>query len=195
LDEATMKRRDLLLSVPMIGTVATLTACAGGTNAPPEPPGAVTPGAYRLGAGDDLRVLVFGQEQLSGQFKVDGSGQISLPLVGDVRAQGRSARELEQDITTRLADGYVRDPQVSVQVMAFRPFFILGEVKTPGQYAYVDGMTAVTAVAMAGGFTYRARQDYVLVTRGADAQKVERRAPVSTPVLPDDVVRVPERFF
>jgi polysaccharide biosynthesis/export protein len=190
-----MKRRDLLLSVPMIGTVATLTACAGGTNAPPEPPGAVTPGAYRLGAGDDLRVLVFGQEQLSGQFKVDGSGQISLPLVGDVRAQGRTARELEQDITTRLADGYVRDPQVSVQVMAFRPFFILGEVKTPGQYAYVDGMTAVTAVAMAGGFTYRARQDYVLVTRGADAQKVERRAPVSTPVLPDDVVRVPERFF
>jgi polysaccharide export outer membrane protein len=79
--------------------------------------------------------------------------------------------------------------------MTFRPFFILGEVKTPGQYAYVDGMTAVTAVAMAGGFTYRARQDFVLVTRGSDPQKVERRAPVSTPVLPDDVLRVPERFF
>ena len=190
-----MKRRNLLLSVPMIGAATILTACAGGANAPPEAPVSVTPGAYRLGAGDDMRVIVFGQEQLSGQFKVDGSGQISLPLIGDIRAQGRTARELEQDITTRLADGYVRDPRISVQVMTFRPFFILGEVKSPGQYAYVDGMTAVTAVALAGGFTYRARQDHVLVTRGSDAQKVERRAPVSTPVLPDDVVRVPERFF
>jgi len=190
-----MKRRNFLLSVPAVGAVASLAACAGGSSAPPEPPGAVSAGEYRLGAGDDLRVLVFGQETLSGQFKVDGSGQISLPLIGDLRAQSRTARELEQDITTRLSDGYVRDPRVSVQVMTFRPFFILGEVMTPGQYAFVDGMTAVTAVAMAGGFTYRARQDFVLVTRGSDPQKVERRAPVSTPVLPDDVLRVPERFF
>ena len=152
-------------------------------------------GPYTLAAGDRLRIIVFGQDNLSNSYAVDGGGRISMPLIGIVHAGGQTTAQLERTIEARLRNGFLREPKVSVEVEQYRPFFILGEVKTPGQYAFVDGMTAVTAVAMAGGFTYRARQDFVLVTRGSDPQKVERRAPVSTPVLPDDVLRVPERFF
>lgn len=190
-----MKRRQILRGLVAVGAMGPLAACQQGANAPLEAPGTVQLGDYRLGPGDDLRLIVFGQQDLSGEFSVDGGGDVSLPLIGNVRAQGRTARELERDIAARLADGYVRDPRVSVQVTEFRPFFILGEVRNPGQYPYVDGMTALTAVAMAGGFTYRARQDFVLVTRGGDAERVERRAPVTTAVRPDDVLRVTERFF
>jgi polysaccharide export outer membrane protein len=190
-----MKRREILRGLTAFGTFGVLAACQQGGNAPLETPGSVQAGDYRLGPGDDIRLIVFGQEDLSGDFTVGGDGDISLPLVGDVRAQGRTPRELERAVAERLADGYVRDPRVSVQIAEFRPFFILGEVRNPGQYPYVDGMTALSAVAMAGGFTYRARQDYVLVTRGGDAERIERRAPVTTAVRPDDVLRVPERFF
>ena len=172
-----------------------LVACAGGSNAPLEPLETAEPGDYELGAGDQVRVNVFGQEQLSGEFSVDGSGYIAMPLVGEVEARGKTARGLEQTIAAKLADGYVRDPRVSVQVLTFRPFYIIGEVNNPGQYPYANGMTAVTAVALAGGYTYRGRQDYVLVTRGNDPEKIERRAPINTRIMPDDVVRIPERFF
>lgn len=160
-----------------------------------EPEGFADGGYYRLGAGDALRVIVFGEEQLSGEFRVDGSGTVAMPLIGEVAARGRTTRQLEQDIAKRLEQGYVRDARVSVEVLNHRPFYILGEVRNPGQYPYVNGMTALSAVAMAGGYTYRAREDYVLVTRGSDPEKQIRRAPATTPVNPDDVVRVPERYF
>lgn len=189
-----MERRSvlrLLAGFPALGLVA---ACQG--SAPPLETAALgEPQVYQLGPGDKLRVIVFGEEQLSGEFAVDGSGRIALPLIGEVRAAGLSARELEETIATRLADGYLRNPRVSVEVMTFRPFYIIGEVNNPGQYPYVSGMTARQAVAMAGGYTYRGRKDYVLITRGSDPEKIERRAPVTAPVYPDDVVRVPERFF
>nr|WP_255542813.1 polysaccharide biosynthesis/export family protein [Azospirillum sp. INR13] len=117
------------------------------------------------------------------------------PLIGEVSAKDRSTRDLEKEISTRLSAGYVKDPKVSVEVLNHRPFFILGEVRNPGQYQYVNGMTALSAVAMAGGYTYRAKEDYVLITRGADPKKELRRAPITTSVMPDDVVRVPERYF
>lgn len=175
--------------------VLVMTACAG-SDVAWEPPGRVSNiGAYKLGPGDTVRVAVFGQQQLSGDFKVDGTGHVSLPLIGAMSARGETVQGLQDAIARKLADGYVKDPQVNVDVTSFRPFYIIGEVNRPGQYAYVNGMTAINAVAMAGGYTYRGRQDYVLVTRGNDPQKREYRAPVSTPVLPDDVIRIPERFF
>jgi polysaccharide export outer membrane protein len=173
----------------------TLAACQNtGANAPLETTTAEL-GEYKLGSGDEVHVNVFGQEQLSGNFRVDGAGYIAMPLVGEVQAQDHTARQLEMAIADKLNQGYVRDPRVSAEVVTFRPFYIIGEVNKPGQYSYVNGMTATTAVAMAGGYTYRGRQDYVLVTRGADPDKIERRAPINTRVLPDDVLRIPERFF
>lgn len=158
-------------------------------------PAALDPGEYRLGAGDTLRVTVFGEQQLSGDFRVDGTGKVALPLIGDVGVADRTTREVESDIASRLSQGYVRDPKVSIEVSTHRPIFILGEVRNPGQYPYVSGMTALSAVAAAGGFTYRAREDYVLVTRPGETSQKPIRVPVNTPIRPDDVLRVPERYF
>jgi polysaccharide export outer membrane protein len=172
-----------------------LAACQNtGSNAPLETQTASV-GEYQLGAGDEVRVTVFGQEQLSGTFRVDGAGYVAMPLVGEINAKGKTARQLEMAIAQKLNEGYVRDARVSAEVVTFRPFYIIGEVTKPGQYPYVNGMTATTAVAMAGGYTYRGQQDYILITRGTDPEKIERRAPTNTQVLPDDVVRIPERFF
>ncbi|CAO3351538.1 polysaccharide export protein [Azospirillum melinis] len=176
------------LAVAMVG-------CAGGNDAPMETASAGQIGEYRLGPGDALRVIVFGEEQLSGEFRVDGTGKVAMPLIGEVSAKDRNTRDLEKEIATRLSAGYVKDPKVSVEVLNHRPFFILGEVRNPGQYQYVNGMTALSAVAMAGGYTYRAKEDYVLITRGSDPKKEIRKAPITTSVMPDDVVRIPERYF
>ncbi|NYZ17798.1 polysaccharide export protein [Azospirillum sp. RWY-5-1] len=189
-----MNRRHLFKAIGLTAVATGITACAS-QDAPMEPPGAAELGEYRLGAGDALRIIVFGEEQLSGEFRVDGSGTVAMPLIGEVPARNRTTRDLEGDIAKRLAQGYVRDARVSVEVLNHRPFYILGEVRNPGQYPYVNGMTALSAVAMAGGFTYRAREDYVLVTRGADPEKQIRRAPVTTAIMPDDVVRIAERYF
>lgn len=189
-----MNRRHLFHVLGLTVIAAAMAGCSG-VDAPPEPAGVVAMTDYRLGSGDALRVIVFGEEQLSGEFRVDGSGKVAMPLIGEVPARDRTARELETDISKRLSQGYVKDAKVSVEVLNHRPFFILGEVRNPGQYQYVNGMTALSAVAMAGGYTYRAKEDFVLITRGSDPQKQLRRAPITTPVMPDDVLRIPERYF
>ncbi|KAA0577430.1 polysaccharide export protein [Azospirillum sp. B21] len=193
-----MNRRQVIRALGQgIGLTALAVAMVGcaGNDAPLETANVGQISEYRLGAGDALRVIVFGEEQLSGEFRVDGTGKVAMPLIGEVSAKDRSTRDLEKEISTRLSAGYVKDPKVSVEVLNHRPFFILGEVRNPGQYQYVNGMTALSAVAMAGGYTYRAKEDYVLITRGADPKKEIRRAPITTSVMPDDVVRVPERYF
>jgi len=188
-----MTIRSFLRVMAVLATAA-LAACQ--SNAPPlEPTVSMGGGAYRLGPGDKIKLTVFGQEQLSGEFAVDGGGKVAVPLIGSVEAQGLSATELETRIAQTLANGYVRDPRVNVEVLNFRPFYIIGEVNKPGQYPYVNGMTAVSAAALAGGFTYRADQDYVLITRTIDGKKQERKASLDTPILPDDVVKIPERYF
>ena len=191
-----MDRRTLLraFGFSAIVPVFLLAGCSS-TDAPPEPQGLAEAGDYKLGPGDAVRVVVYGEEQLSGEFRVDGSGRLSMPLVGEVPATGKTTREVEQDLTRRLERGYVKNPKVSAEVINFRPFFILGEVRNPGQYPYVNGMTALSAVAAAGGYTYRAQDQYVLVTRGRDPSKTMYKAPVTAPVLPDDVIRIPERYF
>lgn len=150
---------------------------------------------YTLGSGDKLRVTVFGEADLSGEFEVDGSGEISMPLIGSVLAGNRSVRELEGRITELLADGYLKKPRVSVDVLNYRPFYILGEVQDPGSYPYVNGMTILNAVALGGGFTYRAKKERILIIRAGDESRKPEVGTPDTVVLPGDVVRVEERFF
>tara|TARA_R100000322_G_scaffold99519_5_gene62965 strand:+ start:27657 stop:28166 length:510 start_codon:yes stop_codon:yes gene_type:complete len=149
---------------------------------------------YELGSGDKLRVIVFGELDLSGEFDVSGSGTVALPLIGQVRARGLTLSEFEDAVETKLRDGYLTNPRVSVEVMNYRPFYIYGEVAEPGQYPYTSSMTALNAVAVAGGYTYRANQNVVYITRG-EGNEVSYPASQAVKVLPGDVVRVPERFF
>lgn len=151
--------------------------------------------AYTLGSGDKIRVTVFGHEDLSGEFEVDGSGNVSLPLIRNVKAEGLTVRQLEQTIAERLSPDYLLNPSVSVEVLNYRPFYIYGEVTKPGSYPFVNGMTVVNAVAMAGGFTYRARTGSVRITRGNEPNRKQISADKDTPVLPGDVIEVPERYF
>jgi polysaccharide export outer membrane protein len=151
--------------------------------------------AYVLGPGDKLRVTVFGNEDLSGEFVIDPSGQISLPLIQQLQAAGRTVAQLEEDIRHRLSPDYIKNPRLTVEVLNYRPFYIIGEVKNPGSYPYVAGMTVVNAIALGGGFTYRANQDEVLITRAGDPTHKPIRAARTDQVLPGDVIEVKERFF
>ena len=151
--------------------------------------------SYRRGPGDALRVTVFRHEDLSGEFRLDGQGYFALPLLGEVRGGGRTARELESEIESALkSGGYLVDPQVSLEVLNYRPFYIIGEVNNPGSFEYVNGMTVINAVALAGGFTYRADQDDIVISRGGSSGPEIAAAPDSE-VLPGDIIEVQERFF
>lgn len=156
---------------------------------------AASVGGYRLGPQDEIVMTVFGQEDLSGTFVVDGEGRVALPLVGDVEIGGMTIRQAEAAVADELRPDYLRNPRVSIQVTNYRPFYILGEVKEPGSYPYVDGMTVVQAVALAGGYTYRARQDDVMIVRGGTGARSKEQARQETRVLPGDIIEVPERFF
>ncbi len=150
---------------------------------------------YRLGTGDQLRVTVFGHEDLSGDFEVSSTGSITLPLIGDVSALELTLQALEQAIIDRLKPDYLKNPQVSAEVLNYWTFYIIGEVKNPGSYPYIGGMRAINAIAMAGGFTYRARENKLLITRAKGGSGKPEPADQHTLVLPGDVVEVPERFF
>ena len=151
--------------------------------------------SYRLGAGDQVRVTVFGEPDLGGVFTVSGEGKVSVPLIGDVQAGGLSAPQLQASLQTVYQQGYLKDPKVNVEVLKFRPFYILGEVKLPGEYPYDNGMTVVKAVAMAQGFTYRADQKRVFIKHlnGLGEQQVPLTS--SQPVEPGDTIRIAERYF
>jgi polysaccharide export outer membrane protein len=181
-----------LLGVACLG-VAMVAACAGApATCAPSVAKAADVSGYRLGPGDEVQVTVFGQEDLSGRFKLDGEGGLALPLVGEIAANRLTTREVEQGIADRLRAGnYLVSPQVGIQVMTYRPFYILGEVQKPGQYPYRNGMTVVNAVALAGGYTYRARTSKVTIRRG-DCTLVAQPDSV---VLPDEIITVPERFI
>ena len=151
--------------------------------------------AYRLDAGDKLRVVVYGQEGLTNTYAIDAGGAITMPLIGAVAARGKTPAALAADISARLRNGYIREPSVAVEVETYRPFFILGEVAAPGQYPYVPNMSVESAVAIAGGFSPRARRDSVTLTH-TDAGGVARFiVPLGTPIGPGDTVLVGERWF
>jgi protein involved in polysaccharide export with SLBB domain len=150
---------------------------------------------YTLDAGDKLRIVVFGQDGISNTYIVDAGGNVNLPLIGTVPARGSSTQQLSQRIAERLKRGYVREPHVTVEVETYRPFFILGEVTTPGQYPYVADMTVEKAIAIAGGFSPRANKKTVELTRNAPGQQIKGEVPLSYPVRPGDTVLVKERWF
>ncbi|MDQ6434577.1 polysaccharide biosynthesis/export family protein [Mesorhizobium sp. LHD-90] len=150
---------------------------------------------YRLGAGDRVRITVFEQDSLTNTYSVDASGYIAFPLVGAVAARGRSVQELEGAIAAKLREGFLRDPDVSVEVDQYRPIFVMGEVGAAGQYSYVPGLTAQKAVATAGGFTPRANQGTVDITRDINGKVMTGRVITSDPLMPGDTVYVRERLF
>ncbi len=150
---------------------------------------------YKLGSGDRVKVTVFGHDDLSGRFLVGGNGDVALPLIGKVRAGGLTVTEFEARVVDALMPDYLKNPRVSVEVLNYRPFYIIGEVKKPGSYPFVNGMTVVNAIALAGGYTYRARENKIFVTRATDPKNVKRPADHATPIRPGDVIEVPERFF
>ena len=171
-----------------------LVGCSRIKNLPPLPEPADT--AYRLGVGDQVRLLTFGEESLSEIFRVNDAGSIALPLLGPVPARGRTTDELSRHIASELARrGLIRDASVAVEIVDYRPVFILGEVNRPGQYPYQPGMTVLSFTAIAGGFTYRAVQDQAAVVRLIEGQPVEGRAGPLTVLRPGDVVTVYERIF
>jgi len=151
--------------------------------------------AYRLDAGDRLRIVVYGQEGLTNTYAIDAGGSITMPLIGAVTARGRTPAGLATEITGKLRNGYIREPSVAVEIEAYRPFFILGEVAAPGQYPYVPNMSVESAVAIAGGFSPRARRDRVTLTHTDAGGSVRAIVPLGTPLSPGDTVLVGERWF
>jgi polysaccharide export outer membrane protein len=150
---------------------------------------------YLLASGDRLRVIVFGQDNLSNSFSVDGAGNVAMPLIGLVHAQGLTTAQFGKVVEGKLRQGFLRDPSVSVEVEAYRPFFVLGEVTVAGQYPFVNGMTAQNAIAVAGGFTPRGAQDSVDLTRMIDGRPVTASVPLTFAVRPGDTIQARERFF
>lgn len=161
---------------------------------PPPAPATTSTTEYRLAAGDQLRIIVFDNPDLSGEFEVDHLGNIAFPLVGSVESGGKTLAEVEEAIARSLEDnGFIKDAFVNVSILRYRPFFILGEVRRPGSFPYQSGLNVHKAIALAGGFTYRADEDDVLITRDSTRQQV--RARLTDPVFPGDTIVVEERFF
>jgi polysaccharide export outer membrane protein len=151
--------------------------------------------AYRLDAGDRLRVVVYGQEGLTNTYAIDAGGSITMPLIGAVPARGRTPAGLAAEISAKLRGGYIREPSVAVEIEAYRPFFILGEVAAPGQYPYVPNMSVESAVAIAGGFSPRALRDRVTLTHTDGSGSMRIVVPLGTALSPGDTVLVGERWF
>jgi protein involved in polysaccharide export with SLBB domain len=150
---------------------------------------------YKLSIGDRIQVIVVGHEDLSGEFLVDGNGQFFMPLIEEVDAAGLNPAELENRVVDRLKPDYLVNPRVNIQVLKYRPYYLMGEVASKGAFPYLAGMTYLKAIAIAGGFTYRAKQDYVFVIRADDESFEEAKLPISDKVQPGDIIRVAERLF
>lgn len=150
---------------------------------------------YPLGVADKVRIIVFDEPSLSGEFIVNANGSLSMPLIGDVRAIGLTATEIAAIIKRKLMDGYVLQPRVSIDILTFRPFYILGEVNKPGEYPYSSGLTIDGAVATAQGYTYRADKRKVFIKHAGEAQSVKARIAPDLKVRPGDTIRVGERYL
>lgn len=182
-----IRRRAILRSLAMVAMTVAVFSVAGRQALGQEQKG------YVLGTGDRVKIVVYGHDDLSGEFEINSSGNVSLSLINDVKAVGLTIRSLEKNIAAKLKPDFLKNPRVSVEVLNYRPFYIIGQVKKPGSYPYVSGMTIVNAIALAGGYTYRAKERKVLITRSKDGKQMP--ANHSTVVMPGDVIEVPERFF
>ena len=149
----------------------------------------------KLQPGDKIRITVYGEDKLSGDYQLDQSGQISLPLAGTITAQGLTQNELEQALTKKFRSEYLKDPKVTVTIATLQPYYIMGEVEMPGQYPYQSGLNVLTALAIAGGPTYRANRNSVEIQRHGETAMHDYPISTTVPILPGDVIRVPERYF
>ncbi len=180
----------------LLASFLALAAAACTPGADLQPLADYTPGAYRLGGGDQIRVITFGSDQLSGTFHVDDQGQVAMPLVGNIMAGGLTSTQFAGKLEDTLSSQkFLKEPKVSVEVLAYRPIFVLGEVSKPGQYSYSPGMTMLTAVAVAGGFTYRAVEAYAGDVRTVGGAASEGKITPHSFLAPGDVVKVYERHF
>jgi polysaccharide biosynthesis/export protein len=181
----------------MIVAAGLLAGCVGGgSDAEMPAPPTQSAALYRLDAGDEVRITAYGLDALTNNYLVSDTGEISLPLIDNVTAKGKTVGELQSDIARILYEKQIlRAPSVNVQVTKYRPFYILGEVKSPGEYPYRPGMSVVTAVSMAGGYTFRADQKNMTITRNISGDAVTGRARENTPVQPGDTIRIKESWF
>ncbi len=192
-----------ILATLMLGALIALAGCDStpvlgpGTDVEPLAPGpGGATGAIRLQAGDKVKVTVFGEDKLTGEYEIDPGGSLSLPLAGTVQASGLTKAELEQLLSKKFSVGnYLKNPKVTVDVSTFRPFYVLGEVEKPGEYQYKGGLNVMTAIAVAGGNTYRASRSHVLIQRVGEPGFREYPFSPTVPVYPGDLIRVPERYF
>lgn len=160
-----------------------------------SPPAAASAERYVLGPNDRIRLKVYGEPDITGEYEIDSGGQVSIPLAGHITAAGSTTRQLERSIASALAKGIVRDPRVNVEIAQYRPYYILGEVKKSGEYPYRLGLTVMDAVASAGGFTYRANENKVYLRRSGAGTEETYALDAPVPVFPGDNIRVPERYF
>ncbi|MCF8708240.1 polysaccharide biosynthesis/export family protein [Rhizorhapis sp. SPR117] len=178
----------------MLASAWLLSGCMGGANLPSLP--SVETGQYRLDAGDEVRITAYGMDALTNDYLVSDTGYVSLPLIDNVPAKGKTVGELQSEIARILYEKEIlRSPSINVQVTKYRPFYILGEVKSPGEYPYRPGMSVLTAISTAGGYTFRADQSNMIVTRQVDGRGITGRATENTPIQPGDTIRVREGWF
>jgi protein involved in polysaccharide export with SLBB domain len=161
----------------------------------PVPAGPATTVSTLIQPGDQINMIVYGEANLTGLYIVNPSGTLSLPLIGTIRAAGRTRTEVERDITNRYNQGYLQEPKITISVAQFRPFYIMGEAEHPGQYPYYSGLNVLTAISTAGGLTYRGSRTTVLIERAGEDVWKEYPMVADVPVLPGDLIRIPERYF
>lgn len=182
------------LAVPAVAVVLAIAGCSASVGPVAQLGMPEAAAAYRLGLGDKLKIAVFGEDNLSGQFEVSPTGNVAMPLVGEMPARGLTVAEFRSRLAARLQDGYLKNPKVTVDVVNYRPVYVYGEVRTSGEIPYKTGMRLRDAIALAGGYTYRADESYISLGRG-DQPEREVRLSGESPVLPGDNIRVPERYF
>lgn len=193
----TVAIRAFFRSVAVILTLALLSACVPGfpSEKAPMKPVDLTDGQI-VEPGNRVRLIVFGEQALSGDFTIDASGVMSLPLIGNIPASGLTSPQLSERISAQLQKaGYMRDPKVVVEIQTFRPFYVLGEVRQPGEYQFSHGMTVLSAIARAGGYDYRAWEGEVTLVRVVNGEQKEYHAVERTPIMPGDIIRVAQRRF
>ena len=181
----------------LLAVALLVSGCAGGSISEAEQKSlaAAATAPATLQPGDKIRVVVFGEDKLSGEYELDQAGQISVPLAGTIKVQGMTQGQLEHALAKQFQSEYLRNPKVTVTVATLAPYYMMGEVKTPGQFTYRSGLNVLTAMAIAGGPTYRANRSTVQIQRRGDTNMREYPISASVPILPGDVVKVPERYF
>jgi protein involved in polysaccharide export with SLBB domain len=189
-----------LFSALLFGLVALLSGCESMTVAgvaSTDQYASPTAGseAPRLQAGDKIKITVFGEDKLSGDYQIDPAGYVSLPLAGTVKAAGLSKAELEQELARKFRGDFLRNPKVTVDIASFRPFYIMGEVEKPGEYPYRGNLNVLSATVIAGGPTYRANKSKVYIQREGETAFKEYPLSPAVMIFPGDLIRVPERYF